>query len=901
MALIVLLPFIAVFFIPVAYKLLRDKVGWFAAFISAICFLLIATMVSAISHGQTFSGNMAWIPGLSVNFGFYADGLAVLLGLIVSFIGILILAYSSKYLSKDEDLVRYYQYLLVFTGSMLGVAFSDTLIQLFIFWELTSISSFLLIGYYRKTKESIYGASKALLITGGAGLFMFVGFMFLYSITGTYSISDMLTNPAMVGMVKNSPFFTVILVLIMLGTFAKSAQGPFYIWLPNAMEAPTPVSAFLHSATMVKAGIFLVARFHPMFSGTIDWFILVSGVGIITMVAAGFLALRQTDLKALLAYSTISQLAYLMTMFGYTTFAEPGIGVAAATFHLFNHAAFKACLFLLVGIIAHELHTRDIRKMGGLRKEMPITFILMVIAAAAMAGIPPLNGYLSKELFYESSMHMAEVLGGGIAYIIPVLAVIGGVFTFAYSFRLILKIFMGKRTQDPEVPKHVHDPSWVLLAPPALLAIIIISVGLFPTPFIEYLVQPAIDAIAPGSEHLHVALWHGLTPAFIMTLITFAAGILVYAKYNAIAAWQMKFKEKHPKLSLNYLYNTQVNNAFKFGSGFGKVLQKGEPRHYMKIMLVFIICMVLIPFLFAIATGMPLFSNNVFFQGETARILLFILIIIAAWGACVLPRYINAMLVASSCGVFVSLLYAYLKAPDLAMTQLCVETLSTILFLVVLLKLRTKEAFRHEKTKGRLKNALIASGCGFILFIMLIGADLAVPFESFSHYFINNAIGLTGGKNIVNVIVVDFRGYDTFGEISVLTIAALAVYNLIKSRISPDPSANSAEDASSMFGSHNVNQSSVHPQLKNVTPVAPSKTNMPTDLETSISTDMEMNISPDLETNLSSDMKMNIPLDLETNLSSDMEMNIPLDLETNLSSDMEMNIPTEINLREEKT
>ena len=793
MALIVLLPFIAVFFIPIAYKLLRDKVGWFAALVAAVCLLLIATLIPSISHGQNYSGNMAWIPGLSVNFGFYADGLAVLLGIIVSFIGILILAYSSKYLSKDEELVRYYQYLLIFMGSMLGVAFSDTLIQLFIFWELTSISSFLLIGYYRKTNESIYGATKALLITGGAGLFMFVGFMFLYSITGTYSISDMLTNPAAIEMVKNSPLFTVILVLIMLGTFAKSAQGPFYIWLPNAMEAPTPVSAFLHSATMVKAGIFLIARLHPMFSGTIDWFILVSGVGIITMVAAGFLALRQTDLKSILAYSTISQLAYLMTMFGYTTFAEPGIGVAAATFHLFNHAAFKACLFLLVGIIAHELHTRDIRKMGGLRKEMPITFILMIIAAAAMAGIPPLNGYLSKELFYESSVHMAEVLGGGIAYIIPVLAVIGGVFTFAYSFRLIIKIFMGKRTQDPEVPKHVHDPSWVLLAPPALLAIIIIAVGLFPTPFIEYLVQPAINAIAPGSHHLHVSLWHGLTPAFIMTLITFAAGILVYLKYDTIAAQQIKFKEKYPKFSLNYLYNAQVNNAFRFGSTFGKVFQRGEPRHYVKIMLVFCICMVLIPFLYAIAAGMPLFSNNIFFQGEASKILLLILIIITAWGASVLPRYINSILVASACGLFVSLFYAYLKAPDLAMTQLCVETLSTIMFLLILIKLRTKEAFRPEKTKGLLKNALIASGCGFILFILLAGADLAAPFESFSHYFIYNAVEFAGGKNVVNVIVVDFRGYDTFGEISVLTIAALAIYNIIKSR-TPDHSANSAEN-----------------------------------------------------------------------------------------------------------
>ena len=773
---------------PFIYKLMKEKIGWFAAAIAAICFFLIASMIPSIADGHNLSGTAAWIPSLSVNFSFYADGLAVLLGLIVSFIGILILSYSNKYLSKDEDLVRYYQYLLIFMGSMFGVAFSDNLIQLFIFWELTSISSFLLIGYYRKTKESIYGATKALLITGGAGLFMFIGFMCLFSMTGTYGISEMLTSPEMLSIVKDSPLFTITLILILIGAFAKSAQGPFFIWLPNAMEAPTPVSAFLHSATMVKAGIFLVARLHPMFSGTMDWFVLVSGVGLITMVVAGFLALKQTDLKAILAFSTISQLAYLMTMFGFTTFNDPALGVSAAVFHLLNHASFKACLFLLVGIVAHELHTRDIRKMGGLRKEMPITFILMIIAGCSMAGIPPLNGYLSKELFYESSFHMAETLGGGIAYIIPILAVIGGVLTFAYSFRLILKIFMGKRTEDPDVPKHVHDPPWVLLAPPAILAVLIILIGLVPTPFIDYLVQPAIDAIAPGAEHLHVSLWHGFTPAFIMTLITFAIGILIYSKYDKIAACQTRFNEKYPMISLNYIYNGIVDNAYKFGSTFGKTLQRGPPRRYILIMLTFIIFMIFIPAAFAVLTGQPLFSKDLVFRIAASEMILFVLILLTAWGTAALPRYLSMILASSALGFFVSLLYAYLKAPDLAMTQLCVETLATIMFLIVILKLRTKKAVRPESSKSRIRSTIVAIFCAAALFIMLMGADLVVPFESFSHYFIDKGIELTSGRNIVNMIVVDFRGYDTLGEISVLAIAALAIYNLIQSRFSKNES-----------------------------------------------------------------------------------------------------------------
>ena len=797
LAIIVLLPFVMTLSIPLAYKLMKEKVGWFAAVIAAVCFLLIASLVPSVAAGHNLAGAVSWIPGLSINFAFYADGLAVLLGLIVSFIGILILSYSRKYLSKDEDLVRYYQYLLVFMGSMLGIAFSDNLIQLFIFWELTSISSFLLIGYYRKTKESIYGATKALLVTGGAGLFMFVGFMFIYSITGTYGISEMLTSPDAIDAVKNSPLFTLTLVLILIGAFAKSAQGPFFIWLPNAMEAPTPVSAFLHSATMVKAGIFLIARFHPMFSGTVDWFVLVSGVGLITMVAAGFLALRQTDLKAILAFSTVSQLAYLMTMFGFTTFAQPDIGVPAAVFHLLNHAAFKACLFLLVGIVAHELHTRDIRKMGGLRKEMPITFILMVIAACSMAGIPPLNGYLSKELFYESAVHMAEALGGGIAYLIPILAVIGGVLTFAYSFRLILKIFTGERTKDPDVPAHVHDPSWIMLAPPAILAALIILIGLVPTPFVEYLVQPAINAISPGAEHLHVSLWHGITPAFIMTILTFAAGIFVYLKYDSIASWQVRFNQKYPYISLNYIYNTAVDNAFKFGASFGKSLQKGLPRQYIQTMLLFIIFMVLIPFGFALISGVPIFSRDLIFILAASEIILFVLVLITAWGASFLPKYLPMILASSACGFFVSLLYAYLKAPDLAMTQLCVETLSTIMFLVVLLKLHRKEAILPENKTAKFRNLLIALSCSFVLFLLLMGADLAAPFESFSHYFMDKGIELTGGRNIVNVIVVDFRGYDTLGEISVLGIAALTVYNLIQSRVSKKSNKNAVKETSS--------------------------------------------------------------------------------------------------------
>ena len=780
LALVVFLPFILTPVVPLAHKVLKHRVGWFAAAVAAVCFTALLTYVPTISGGGTVSGSIEWIPSLNVCFSLYADGLALLLGLIVSFIGIMIMSYSNGYLGKEEDLVRYYQYLLMFMGSMFGVAFSDNLIQLFVFWELTSISSFLLIGYYRHVEKSIYGATKALLITAGGGLFMLAGFMCLYTITGTYGISEMLTSPGIIQTVKADPLFTMTLVLILIGCFAKSAQGPFFIWLPNAMEAPTPVSAFLHSATMVKAGVFLVARLHPMFSGTDAWLLLVTGIGLLTMVGAGFLALRQTDLKGILAFSTVSQLAYLMTMFGFTTAAEPGIGVSAAVFHLLNHASFKACLFLLVGIIAHEMHTRDIRKMGGLFKEMPVTFITMVIAAAAMAGVPPLNGFLSKEMFYESAYDMGQALGGVWTYLIPGLAVLGGIFTFMYSFRLIHKVFLGRRCEDADVPKHVHDPHLVMIVPPVILGILIIAIGLFPDIFVDRLVMPAVLAVNPAADHIHAALWHGVTPAFIMTVITFILGILFYTQYSRIAAFEDRVNEKIPWFSLNFWYNRTVDNAARICAGISGKIQRGPPFLYTAALLLFAVFLIAVPAAVVLASGGTLTLTPVFSLPVSEYVLLALIIITAA-GAAFMPRYLVSVMSISMTGFLVAALYAYLKAPDLAMTQLCVETLSTIIFLVAIMKLRTKSAINPDTAAEKALKAAIAVLCGAGIFIMMLSTGLVEPFDTFSHYFMENGIGMTAGRNIVNVIVVDFRGYDTIGEISVLTLAALGVYNLIKS------------------------------------------------------------------------------------------------------------------------
>lgn len=773
------MPFIMAGILPAAEKVLKNRIGWYATATAFLSLLLVARAVPSVANGENIQGSIPWLPSLGIELSFYGDGLSIMFGLIVSGVGILIMAYSNEYMSKREDLSRYYRQLLMFMGSMLGMVFSSNIIQLFIFWELTSITSFMLIGYWRNRPVSVYGATKSLLITASGGIFMLAGFLVLNIITGTFDIAAILQNESMIETIKGHEFFLFALVLILIGAAAKSAQGPFYIWLPNAMEAPTPVSAFLHSATMVKAGIYLVARIHPIFSGTDAWFILVSGLGIITMLAAGFLAFRQKDIKGILAYSTISQLAYMMAMYGYTTYQYPGIGVAAATFHLLNHATFKACLFLIAGIVAHETATRDITKMGGLRKDMPVTFIIGSIAALAMAGVPPLNGFLSKEMFYESSLEMGHLLGGPLEYLIPAAAVLGGVFTFAYSIRFIDGIFLGKRRSE-HLPKHMHEPSLIMLAPPAFLAILVILIGIFPSVAVHYIIEPAVSGILLQEVHLHVSLWHGFTAALMMTIITFIAGIALYTKYDAIAAWQDRINVRYPWFSINYAYDRIVNGAQGKSAAFAAVMQPGPIKPYLVALLLLLLVLGAIPAMLVATTIIPADLN---FDIPLYEGILLGLIVIASLGAAILRKYLHAIIAVSAVGYLVSLVFIYLQAPDLAMTQILVETLFTIIFLLVILKI--PQTFRENLTRSVLaRDLLISSAVGITVLVLLLNSTqgIAAPFESIAYYFIENSVPLARGHNMVNVILVDFRGYDTLGEIVVLCLAGLGVYNLIKSR-----------------------------------------------------------------------------------------------------------------------
>jgi multicomponent Na+:H+ antiporter subunit A len=496
------------------------------------------------------------------------------------------------------------------------------------------------------------------------------------------------------------------------------------------------------------------------------------------MVIIGFLAFKQTDIKALLAYSTISQLGYIVTMYGYSTIAHPGIGVVAATYHIVNHAAFKASLFLVAGIVAHEAATRDLRELGGLFKSMPITGIFAVIAGLAMAGLPPFNGFISKEMFYESALETGHLLGGVNTYLFPLMALLGGVATFAYSIKFIHGIFFGKKKVE-----HAHEGPVVMLLPAGFLAALCIIIGLFPNIAARYIVEPVSKGILLQGVEVHAALWHGLTPSLYMTIATIAIGSLVYTRYDAIGAWQVRVAKAIPSFSVDYWYDKIVFGARDKTASWSVKLQTGNIVTYMVALLLLMVFLSLMPiFLLGVDTLLPATLNLDVPAYEDLTLLFMVVIAVAS---AVLKRYVPAILALSGLGYLVVMVFIILNAPDLALTQVLVETLTTIIFFLVLVKV-DQDFFEKTPISRKIRDLLISGVVTISVALLLINATgngILPPFETLSYYFFEKTLPLGGGHNIVNVIIVDFRGYDTLGEITVLALAALGVINLILSRV----------------------------------------------------------------------------------------------------------------------
>ncbi|MBG9491111.1 Na+/H+ antiporter subunit A [Bacillus subtilis] len=786
----ILSPFLFAFIIPFLAKYAkRVHTGWFVLILPVLLFIYFLPMIRMTQSGETLRSVLEWIPSLGINFTVYIDGLGLLFALLITGIGSLVTLYSIFYLSKEkEQLGPFYVYLLMFMGAMLGVVLVDNVMVLYMFWELTSLSSFLLIGYWYKREKSRYGAAKSLLITVSGGLCMLGGFILLYLITDSFSIREMVHQ---VQLIAGHELFIPAMILILLGAFTKSAQFPFYIWLPDAMEAPTPVSAYLHSATMVKAGIYVIARFSPIFAFSAQWFWIVSLVGLFTMVWGSFHAVKQTDLKSILAFSTVSQLGMIISMLGVSAAALHyghteyyTVAAMAAIFHLINHATFKGSLFMAVGIIDHETGTRDIRKLGGLMAIMPITFTISLIGTFSMAGLPPFNGFLSKEMFFTSMLRVTHfdlfnVQTWGVLF--PLFAWIGSVFTFIYSMKLLFKTFRGNY-QPEQLEKPAHEAPVGMLVPPVILVALAVSLFFFPNILSYSLIEPAMNSIYPtllaGHEkfHVHISQWHGVTTELLMT-----AGIVVIGTigYLSLNKWKGIYKLFPSKLTLNRLYDKLLTLMEKGSYRVTKQYMTGFLRDYL--LYIFAGFIILIGGAFAIKGGF-LFKTEGMAKIGVYEIIL-TLVMISATVATVFARSrLTAIIALGVVGYTLALFFVIFRAPDLALTQLVIETISVALFLLCfyhLPKLRLKTKTRTF----RMTNFIISLGVGVIVTLLGIASSSQRTKDSIASFFVKHSHDLGGGDNVVNVILVDFRGFDTMFEITVLTIAALGIYSMIKTKV----------------------------------------------------------------------------------------------------------------------
>ncbi|MCM3366138.1 Na+/H+ antiporter subunit A [Bacillus safensis] len=785
----ILSPFLLAFVVPFLYKYVkRIHTGWFVLILPILLFTYFIQMLHITSNGRTLFSQAEWIPSLGMNFTVYVDGLSLLFALLITGIGSLVVLYSIFYLSKEkEQLGSFYTYLLMFMTAMLGVVLSDNMVVLYLFWELTSISSFLLIGYWYKRERSRYGATKSLLITVFGGLAMLGGFILIYLITDSFSIREAVNQ---LQLIMASPYFIPAMILILLGAFTKSAQFPFYIWLPDAMEAPTPVSSYLHSATMVKAGIYLVARFSPIFAISEVWFWTISIVGLVTLFWGSFHAVRQNDLKAILAYSTVSQLGMIMLMLGVGAAAihenNPaffGAAVLAAIFHLINHATFKGSLFMAAGIIDHETGTRDIRKLGGLMTIMPITFTITLIGTFSMAGLPPFNGFLSKELFFTSMIRISDISFTDVSTwgaIFPALAWLASVFTFIYSMMLLFKTFRGRLNID-QLEKKPHEAPIGMLIPPIILAALVVTFFFFPNILAYSVIEPAIAAIIPeaietGSRFsVKIEAWHGFQPELYMTIGVVVLGTIGYL---TLSKWRPMYNIFKEKWSFNAIYDRSLIGLEKGSYRLTNSYMTGFLRDYLVYVFGFMI----------IVIGGVMFYQQAFsFQTDQAasigtyEVILSLVMVAATIATVFASSRLTAIIALGVMGYTLSLFFVIFRAPDLALTQLIIETISVALFLLCFYHL-PKLSLKQKTRRFKMTNFIISLGVGVVVTCLAFASTSQQSLDTISTYFIENSYKLAGGDNIVNVILVDFRGFDTLFEITVLAIAALGIYGLLKTQ-----------------------------------------------------------------------------------------------------------------------
>ncbi|MBM7456217.1 multicomponent Na+:H+ antiporter subunit A [Oceanisphaera litoralis] len=761
MLIAVIAGFILAMLVPRLTPLMGTKIGWYLALLPAVLFGYFLTFWPQVTDGQVLLLTHEWIPSLGINLNFMVDGLSLMFALLISGIGTFIFIYAGRYLQGHKDIHKLLMYLLAFMGAMLGLVLSSNLISLFIFWELTSFTSYLLIGFNHEQEKARKAALQGLFITAGGGLALMAGLILLGHIGGSFELNELLAQGTDI---QQQPLFLAMMVLVLLGAFTKSAQTPFHFWLPNAMAAPTPVSAYLHSATMVKAGVYLMARLQPMMAGSEVWMLTLSLFGGVTMTVGGLMAACSTDLKRILAFSTIMALGTLTMLIGIGT---PHALEAAMVF-LLAHALYKGALFMAAGTLDHVTGTKDVRDLGGLRKYMPQTALFITLAALSLAGIPPLFGFIAKELMFESVLD-----AGWLSGLLIGLSVISAIAIVAAAALVAIKPFYGTLKPTPKTP---HEAPLAMRLGFTLLAIIGLLLGLMPG-LVTPLLQAAVTAIGgEPAAGLQLALWHGLNLPLLLSALALVCGGLLYHHWDRIRdplAAGLDPLAYGPERG----YERMMDGLVALARGQTRILQNGYMTHYILTILLTTIALLAYTF-----WAEDAFVYSLSFEGvRFYEVVIALLMLVAVIYASATHLRLGSVAAIGVLGFAMAMIYVFFSAPDLAITQVLIETLTVIMLVLVLFRLPGFQDLSSPLVRWR--DAVVAGAFGVLVTMMVLTVNQsALPGEGITAYLVENSYVAAHGRNIVNVILVDFRALDTLGEIFVLALAAIGVNAMIRFR-----------------------------------------------------------------------------------------------------------------------
>ncbi|NMG29639.1 monovalent cation/H+ antiporter subunit A [Aromatoleum evansii] len=772
LASLILVPFAGSLLAALMPENARNREAWLALAIAATGLLVTGLLYPEVAAGKALREEIAWLPSHGLQLVLRMDGLAWVFTLLILLIGLLVVLYARYYMSPKDPVPRFFSFLLAFMGSMLGVVLSGNLVQLVVFWELTSLTSFLLIAYWHHRSDARRGARMAFTVTATGGLCLLAGVLVLGHIVGSYDLDEVLAAGPLI---RSHELYRVALVLVALGALTKSAQFPFHFWLPHAMAAPTPVSSYLHSATMVKAGVFLLVRLWPALAGTAEWNWIIGGAGVCTLLIGAFIAIFQHDLKGLLAYSTISHLGLITVLIGIGT----PLAIVAAIFHILNHATFKASLFMTTGIIDHETGTRDLRVLRGLRHQLPVTAVLAIVSSAAMAGVPLLNGFLSKEMFFAET----ALVGGDEHWWMSVAAVAMGMFSVAYSLRFI-SIFFGTRATD--FPREPHEPPRWMRFPVELLVVLCLIVGIVPGVSIGPILHLAVTAtLGPNTPEYDLTPWHGFNLPLLLSAIAFSGGVMLYVVLRRY--FNLREREQVPviyRFSGAQAYETSMMVLTRSAQW---LLQRIGTARLQPQLLMMMLAMLAVP---PLLVGMPRAWTEIpLHEPDPLFAAIWVIGCACAVAGAWMAKYhrLAALILVGGTGIVTAATFLWLSAPDLALTQLMVETVTTVLILLGLRwlppRIEPKElhlTIPRSVWMRRSRDMLVAVAGGLGMALLTYAVLVHPAPETIADFFLLRALSEGGGSNVVNVLLVDFRSFDTLGEVTVLSIVALTVYALLR-------------------------------------------------------------------------------------------------------------------------